>query len=99
MRDSRLSLAVETGPFASLDEAGPIKRMHAAHLARAGPAHPAPRLVVGQVVVQRNSVAQMRKGGVMIAFAILDLPTQHGRRNGENVNSSRTAVNLRKELP
>lgn len=50
-----------------------------------GGLHPAPRLVVGKAIVQRDGLSQVLEGRVDIPAAVFDLPIEHGFRNGQNI--------------
>jgi hypothetical protein len=50
--------------------------------------HPAPGLVVGQVVLQRDGGAQPREGCVMFASAVGDLALQHLLGNGQQLHAA-----------
>lgn len=53
----------------------------------AGRLHPAPGLVVGEVVVQLYGAFQGREGGVELTFAVGEFAVQHRRGDGQDVGA------------
>ena len=86
-RPAQLAVEAQVGPVDGLGlvEAALLHQQRPEGVA--GGLHPAPRLVVGQVVVELDRPTEVLEGGVEVAPAVLDLAGHHGLGHGQDVEA------------